>query len=196
MKGFCVSLAGLSSVAAAMVMPSDAGAQILCSPAASRDRLAASELAIAQWQARNSVSLSAGAKAMLETDLCRAVSEISSQTGAPIKDVDAAAGPPITAYLDDTLSDRSQFPGLSARFEMAFLLNASARLPEQRRAAIVTFQFTRTVDQIAIGATRRPPARRLVSEYGTFPYQGFRSRQRVCGGTFVVNSSLGAIARC
>ena len=196
MKVSRLGVFGLACLAGMVIIPTGVGAQVLCPSIAPQERLTASGLAIAHWEARKAVSLSDGARALLEADICRAMAEISSQTGTPVKDIDAVAELPITAYLDDTLSDRSQFPSLSARFELAFLLNASARLPEQRRAAIVTFVFTRTIDQIVIGAARRPPALRLVSEYGTFPYQGFRSGQRVCAGTFAVNSSLGANVRC
>ncbi len=196
MKASPLGVFSLACLGGLVIMPTGVSAQVVCPSIAPQERLTASGLAIAHWEARKAVSLSDGARALLEADICRAVSEISSQTGTPIKDIDAVAVSQITAYLDDILSDRSQFSSLSARFEMAFLLNASARLPEQRHAAIVTFVFTRTIDQIVIGAARRTPALRLVSEYGTFPYQGFRSGQRVCAGSFKVNSSLGANVRC
>ena len=183
-----------------VIIPTGVGAPKCSSPSiAPQERLTASGLAIAHWEARKAVSLPDGARALLEADICRAMAEISSQTGTPVKDIDAVAELPITAYLDDTLSDRSQFPSLSARFEMAFLLNASARLPEQRRAAIVTFVFTRTIDQICHrhSAAASSPYTPGVRVQGHFPARGFRSgQQESCAGTFAVNSCLGANVRC
>ena len=174
-----------------------AGAQGTCSTETGHASLPRTEKVIADWEAARSVRFAPEVRARLWSDLCGAIRDISNQGAGSWQDLDAGSGEPVRAYLDDTLRAGDRFPGLASRLEAKFLLGASPRLPEQRRMAMLTFRFTRTPDRMLVGNTTwSPPSGRIVSEYGTWSYQGYRSGTRVCQGTIVINSSAGALVQC
>jgi hypothetical protein len=174
-----------------------ARAQIQCQLNGQGVWLPTIEHSVADWESLNSVRLSPEVRMTLIGDICRAVGEISAQSGAATQDIDAASRQPILSYLDDILAGGTQFPSVSARLESQFVLGASPQLPEQRRTALVTFRFTHEVDRMQIGSVNwEPPVNRLISQYGTFSYLGSRAGHNVCRGNIVVKSSVGNIVQC
>ena len=184
-------------IAGLIALPTTASAEVRCTFGGTEELLPTADRAISQWETSRSIALSPTVRTTLQFDLCRAVFDMTSQSGAPAQDIDAVSELSIKAYLDDVISDRIQFPSLAARLEETILLNASGRLPEQHRQAVVIFRYTKAVDEMMTENTHwGKPIKRLVSFYGTFSYQGLRGGQRVCGGTFVVSSSSGTVVPC